>query len=50
MYPDANQAFVGEGRPTRVGGHTLEYNDRSLLTKVSTPVGPSTSFATTPRS
>ncbi|WP_327589064.1 hypothetical protein OHA25_20145 [Nonomuraea sp. NBC_00507] len=28
-----------------MGGHTLEYIDRSLLTKVSTPTGPSISFA-----
>ncbi|MFI7642815.1 LamG-like jellyroll fold domain-containing protein [Nonomuraea sp. NPDC049400] len=32
-------------RATTVGDHTLEYNDRSLLAKVSTPSGPSTSFA-----
>ncbi|TMR22623.1 hypothetical protein ETD86_10830 [Nonomuraea turkmeniaca] len=32
-------------RPTSVGDHTLEYNDRSLLTKVSTPAGVSSSFA-----
>ncbi|AQZ68967.1 Rhs family protein [[Actinomadura] parvosata subsp. kistnae] len=32
-------------RPTAVSGNTLEYNDRSLLTKLTTPAGTSTAYA-----
>ncbi|MEV4081146.1 deaminase domain-containing protein [Nonomuraea fuscirosea] len=45
VAPDKTYAYDLADRPTMVSDQSLEYNDRSLLTKVSGPSGPSTAFA-----
>ncbi|WP_344496141.1 polymorphic toxin-type HINT domain-containing protein [Nonomuraea monospora] len=42
---DKTYSYDLADRPTTVSGNTLEYNDRSLLTKLTTPAGTSTAYA-----
>ncbi|WP_262379255.1 RHS repeat-associated core domain-containing protein [Nonomuraea sp. PA05] len=42
---DKTYSYDLADRPTTVSGNTLEYNDRSLLTKLTTPTGTSTAYA-----
>ncbi|WP_285778453.1 polymorphic toxin-type HINT domain-containing protein [Microtetraspora sp. NBRC 13810] len=43
--PVRTYGYDTAGRNTSVGDYGLEYNDRSLLTKVAKPTGPSTTYA-----